>query len=274
MRDEKITNTLENIMWDDYDFPIDRYRDNTLNIDCENLSLIMPLVPVDDELLHYDPKRDLYASYIRTYRKNAIFVDHIPMNASKIVMSSHHCIVSQGPHRLTQLDTVKPFFKMVEQEKCDAIIMVTDPLDPKTGSYKCFDYTVMHDKPIQEKFCVKSMDISTFNSDLFLYELDHVYYQNWVDRESPKDKRVFKAFLTHCLRYKKPLIHCGAGIGRAGVAVALISLYKHILEEKPLTLNIPKWILQLRCQRGALVRRPNQVKFCIEMISELLNNKE
>ncbi len=250
-----------------FDIPLNQFISGKFSIPSEDLFFSsIPEKPSPEPLLRDDPSRDRYIN--RTYYKNAAGNN---LNASHIQTSSFNCIVAQGPQKIRELNTVHSFFDMVSRSSRN-IICVAKPFDE--GGIKYFDYFNSSTK----KDTAFELDITPYIKSKTRISASVHYFPDWPDMSIPADNKKFICFFKHCLQISNPIIHCGAGIGRAGVMVTLLSLYKWIENQvnrkssEEVVINIPEWLIMLRSQRAALVKRYPQFVFCYEMLRMLLLN--
>ncbi|XP_074654164.1 tyrosine-protein phosphatase non-receptor type 21-like [Tubulanus polymorphus] len=111
----------------------------------------------------------------------------------------------------------------------------------------------------------------------------HLQYTDWPDHGCPEDVHGFLAFLEEVesvnrhLAIENPeikkhpvLVHCSAGVGRAGVAI-LVQVMKSCLEFNQ-SVDVPTVLATLRGQRMHMVQTVSQYTFVYKTLIEYLKN--
>lgn len=200
------------------------------------------------------------------------------INASYITEEKKY-IATQGPITGTTND----FWKMIWQEKCNTIIMLTDLIE--NCKLKCVQYwpDLNHTETygkfkihcVQEKkymiYTYRLLSI-TKASNLSQEErfIDHFQCTAWPDHDVPQDPIYFIEFrnkIRHMKSSKPPyVVHCSAGVGRTGTYIALDILLKNLWKNS--TLDVFSCVNELRQQRTLMVHRRTQYQFIYDVLAE------
>lgn len=106
----------------------------------------------------------------------------------------------------------------------------------------------------------------------------HLHYTEWPDFGIPASTDVMRELIKELdIRKKGPkdpiVVHCSAGIGRAGTFLAIhISLQKH-LTNPDLKISVKDTVLKLRQQRHGMVQSKDQYKFVYATLKEALQDR-
>ena len=101
--------------------------------------------------------------------------------------------------------------------------------------------------------------------------VDHYHFIRWPDVQIPSVS-ILPLLLELEAVMRPIIIHCQAGIGRAGTAATLFVAMRHIREQSRLLdpyIDIQNIVWQLRHQRYGMVSNAAQYVFCYKMIVEL-----
>jgi len=108
--------------------------------------------------------------------------------------------------------------------------------------------------------------------------VSHLHYTEWPDFGIPNSTEVMRELIKELdIRKKTPkdpiVVHCSAGIGRAGTFLAIhISLQKHLTNPN-LKISVKDTVLKLRQQRHGMVQSKDQYKFVYATLKEALQEK-
>lgn len=189
-------------------------------------------------------------------------------------------ICAQGPLE----KTVSDFWWMIYEQKITVIVMLTKI--EENGKTKCAQYwSDSGTKEIEKSFkvtlqsCVKYSDFIIRRFDLRLcsgedeYSRDilHFHFLLWKDFLAPEQPswllRFVKRVNEHYCSDRGPLlVHCSAGVGRAGTFIAIDSLIPEITTGS--TVNIFECVSKLRYQRNFLVQSLKQYIFVYRALME------
>ncbi|KAL0967997.1 hypothetical protein UPYG_G00260790 [Umbra pygmaea] len=184
-------------------------------------------------------------------------------------------IATQGP----TVNTVGDFWRMVWQERCPIIVMITN-LEEKNE--KCAEYwpedSVTHEAIEITVVTVTQEDdyslrVFTLKCDGEERSLKQYWYTSWPDQKTP-DKAPPLLELVQKVeqaREEAPptsgpvIVHCSAGIGRTGCFIATSILCKQLRSEG--VVDILKTTCQLRLDRGGMIQTAEQYQFVHHVLS-------
>lgn len=266
-----------------------RYLKKSFN-DLKKVSLQIDLATNDAKLPHFAHKNRYDSLIPFDLTRSGRELDNFYINANDVHTSVQDYIVTQGP-----LDhTVADFWKVILHKKAQTIVTLV--MAQEDGKDKCLGYwhkafrpvTVegWHIKLASEKVTAVSELISSHQIVVrkFVAKRGHdkrvikqIHYENWPDCKTP-ELELFLNLLDQVdeatSNHHAPIaVHCSAGIGRSGTFVAAHSLRKELRlrmsqkKKKPIRINIPKALFQLRCQRMALVGNPRQYQVIYQALA-------
>ncbi|GJN28612.1 hypothetical protein PR202_gb16817 [Eleusine coracana subsp. coracana] len=146
-------------------------------------------------------------------------------------------ISTQGP----QPNMFEDFWQMVYENRCPAIVMVT-PVDPE----KCHEY-IPTNKDGQRQYGKFNVKITKTKHDGLVelralkirrteaekvHSVLHIRYSKWPDHHVPNDSTDVRKILKRLYHIPKEhpiVVHCSAGIGRAGSTITILNTIDRIL---------------------------------------------
>jgi len=195
-------------------------------------------------------------------------------------LGSKTYIASQGPLK----NTVDDFWKMVWEEKCDIIVMLTKAQE--NGRLKCHNYWPEK----LERYGNLCVTLESMNDDPALIErtfkikhettheertIIHFQFVDWPDHGLPSCAIKFREMLHKVedlhTNESPILVHCSAGIGRTGTFCTVDYILKDLKRKEDLknaTINVPETVLRLRDERTGMVQTQEQYEFCYLAILE------
>ncbi|CAI9114962.1 OLC1v1015793C3 [Oldenlandia corymbosa var. corymbosa] len=230
---------------------------NPLNYETNNR--YTNVLPFDFNRVILDPKigyRPAEAGYI-----NASF---IKMNHA----STSQFIATQGPKECTFQD----FWAMILQYRCKVIIMLTKLKDDKGGDL-CSEYFPVDEWSKEFGSIIVKTKWKTSNETGLTWRyfevnykeskeppLDvlHIQYLDWPDKEVPENNLPVLEILK--IMYHVPtdigpvVVHCSAGIGRAGTYCTIHNTIQRILLGDKSALKVLDTVTFYRCQRMGMVQ--------------------
>uniref|UniRef100_A0A8C3AUT8 Tyrosine-protein phosphatase non-receptor type n=1 Tax=Cyclopterus lumpus TaxID=8103 RepID=A0A8C3AUT8_CYCLU len=239
------------------------------------------VLPYDDTRVELVPTKENNTGYI---------------NASHITVGGQEWsyIASQGPLS----NTCQDFWQMVWEQGVSIIAMVT--AEEESGREKSFRYwprlgsrhnTVTYGRfKITTRFRTESGCYATTGLKIkhLLTGQErtvwHLQYIDWPDHGCPEDLKGFLTYLEEIQSVRRHtngisdpkntnlpvLVHCSAGVGRTGVVI-LSEIMIACLEHNE-TLDVPKYLLNLRRQRMIMVQTLSQYTFIYKVIIQYLRN--
>lgn len=184
-------------------------------------------------------------------------------------------IATQGP----TVNTVGDFWRMVWQERCPIIVMITN-LEEKNE--KCAEYwpedSVTHEDIEITVVSVTQEDDYSLRVFTLKYEgeersLRQYWYTSWPDQKTPDKAPPLLELVQEVERAREEappssgptIVHCSAGIGRTGCFIATSILCKQLRTEG--VVDILRATCQLRLDRGGMIQTCEQYQFVHHVLS-------
>lgn len=184
-------------------------------------------------------------------------------------------IATQGP----TVNTVGDFWRMVWQERCPIIVMITN-LEEKNE--KCAEYwpedTVTHEDIEITVMSVTQEDdyslrVFTLKCEGEERSLHQYWYTSWPDQKTPDKAPPLLELVQEVERAREEaspssgptIVHCSAGIGRTGCFIATSILCKQLRTEG--VVDILRTTCQLRLDRGGMIQTCEQYQFVHHVLS-------
>lgn len=226
-------------------------------------------------------------------KKETQFNDYV--SASSIVLEKQRYIAAQAPNE----KTIPLFLKMVVQQNCKLIIMLTSLTEPTEDGkiqHKCSKYwpevgqTILFDdieitcteerivgqNSNREVICERGLNI--------LYEgnrhhIVQIHYQNWLDGWVPDEDLFMELIKLVDLQddgINPKLVHCTGGIGRTGVFMTVREIVHQSnslgMKLKSCYLPLVDTIVRtLRKQRIHMVHTEVQYLFCHYLLKKIID---
>ncbi|KAJ3596595.1 hypothetical protein NHX12_003000 [Muraenolepis orangiensis] len=216
-----------------------------------------------------DPKEYTYPGLVRKNRYKTI----LPNTHSRVILESpddddflstyinanylkgyggeeRAYIATQGP----TVNTVGDFWRMVWQERCPIIVMITNQEEKnEEDDYSMRVFSLMHEG--EER------------------SLRQYWYISWPDQKTPDKAPPLLELVQEVERAREEapptsgpvIVHCSAGIGRTGCFIATSILCKQLRMEG--ALDILKTTCQLRLDRGGMIQTCEQYQFVHHVLS-------
>ncbi|RXM34878.1 Receptor-type tyrosine-protein phosphatase O [Acipenser ruthenus] len=238
------------------DLPVNRAKNRYTNILPYDFSRVKLISMHNDEGSDY-----INANYIPGYR------------------SPQEYIATQGPLPETRND----FWKMVLQEKCCMVVMLTQCSERRR--VKCDHYWPFTEEPVvygdvtvemtSEKevteWAIRNFRLSYADE---IQDVLHLNYTSWPDHGVPTVNaaesilQFVQIVRQQAARRKGPvLVHCSAGVGRTGTFIALDRLLQHIREHE--YVDILGLVSEMRSHRLSMVQTEEQYVFihqCVQLM--------
>ncbi|XP_014780728.2 receptor-type tyrosine-protein phosphatase alpha [Octopus bimaculoides] len=194
-------------------------------------------------------------------------------------ISNQRYIACQGP---TQ-NTVKDFWRMVWQLKCNTIVMLTDIME--NGKIKCVQYwpdeehtelfgsievthsnTSYHSTHIHRTFIISKTGVHQNER----WTIDHFYFNKWPDHGIPRHTEYILEF-RNILRFREAttsslVVHCSAGVGRTGTYICIDILLNEMLTGE--SVDVLACVTKLREERMHMVQKRIQLEFIYDVLVE------
>lgn len=193
------------------------------------------------------------------------------INANLITLSSKY-IATQAPLPTTMSN----FWDMCIENECNLIVNLTAFTAAKPRrrilSHQYWPDSSEADM-VFDNVTISYNKCAYLTSDVAVYSLtihsshkDHtvelVHYIGWPDKGVPQDTHSLMSILSYVLEhhYTMPIIHCSAGIGRAGVFIAAWELIKH---NQP---SLYQTIIKMRSCRKNMIQTYEQYELVYSLI--------
>jgi protein tyrosine phosphatase len=213
--------------------------------------------------------------------------DYINANyiSGEIPDSEHYYIACQAPLQSTLHD----FWRMVWEQACGVIVMVTDLEEekvtqywPEEGRTACYGQYMVGQK---KNFQLGGIEIRSILLRNCLTgetrEIIHLQYRDWPDFGVPQTTKPIRDLVGLSTKFKQRaaslynlsgpmVVHCSAGVGRTGAFIAA-----HIILERMrlnLPVNIQETVRRLRAQRYGMIRTQDQYTLVYNVMFDMLNN--
>ncbi|XP_016430038.1 tyrosine-protein phosphatase non-receptor type 13-like isoform X1 [Sinocyclocheilus rhinocerous] len=190
-------------------------------------------------------------------------------------------ISAQGPLPGTQDN----FWQMVWENKSDVIAMMTQEVE--RGRVKCHKYWPEKlDVPKETSRYQLHLDnyqmLAYFHIKVIkmvekesgdVHFVKHLKFTTWPDHGTPHSSEQLVRFMRYmrAVHAKGPIVvHCSAGIGRAGVLICTDVILSLI--EKDLSINVSGIVKEMRLQRHGMIQTKEQYLFCYKVWLEVLQS--
>ncbi|RXN17320.1 tyrosine- phosphatase non-receptor type 5-like isoform X1 [Labeo rohita] len=184
-------------------------------------------------------------------------------------------IATQGP----TVNTVGDFWRMVWQERCPIIVMITniEEKNEKCTEYWPEDSVICEGIEITVKQVIQADDYSlrifTVKSEGEERTLKQYWYTSWPDQKTPDKAPPLLELVREVEEARKQappssgpvIVHCSAGIGRTGCFIATSILCQQLSNEG--VVDILKTTSQLRLDRGGMIQTAEQYQFVHHVLS-------
>ncbi|XP_047678491.1 tyrosine-protein phosphatase non-receptor type 5 [Tachysurus fulvidraco] len=184
-------------------------------------------------------------------------------------------IATQGP----TVNTVGDFWRMVWQERCPIIVMITniEEKNEKCTEYWPEDSVTYEGIEITVKQFIQADDYSlrifTVKYESEERNLRHYWYTSWPDQKTPDKAPPLLQLVQEVEEARKRaspssgpvIVHCSAGIGRTGCFIATAILCEQLRHEG--VVDVLRTTSQLRLDRGGMIQTAEQYQFVHHVLS-------
>lgn len=235
------------------------------------------------------------------------YLDVLPFDNSRVVLKANHkssegdyinaSLIKTSTVNVTQFiatqgplpETFEDFWKMIYQQHCPVIIMLTLVDSPKMMR-KCADYfqsenglrefgklsVVTKSTRNDSSLVLRSMEVKHKDSEEPAIPVLHIQYAEWPDHGVPEDTSAVRGILKKMYHVSPDLgpvvVHCSAGIGRTGTYCAIHNTIQRILLGDMSALDLGKTVSSFRSQRMGMVQTLDQFFFCYSAIIDELED--
>ncbi|XP_058238282.1 tyrosine-protein phosphatase non-receptor type 5 isoform X5 [Hemibagrus wyckioides] len=184
-------------------------------------------------------------------------------------------IATQGP----TVNTVGDFWRMVWQERCPIIVMITniEEKNEKCTEYWPEDSVTYEGIEITIQQFIQADDYSlrifTVKYESEERSLRHYWYTSWPDQKTPDKAPPLLQLVQEVEEARKQalpssgpvIVHCSAGIGRTGCFIATAILCEQLRHEG--VVDVLRTTSQLRLDRGGMIQTAEQYQFVHHVLS-------
>ncbi|XP_052220703.1 receptor-type tyrosine-protein phosphatase S-like isoform X2 [Dreissena polymorpha] len=226
------------------------------------------LIPYDQTRVILDPDPDSSSTYI-----NANFV--------KGYRHQHEYIAAQSPF---DDETVLDFWRMVYQYEVQVIVMMSHIVEDNI--VKCTQYWPEHGRVRYGSFLLECVDVQEYASYVIrqlrikregdedwqiVYQFEATY---WPEHGVPDDPIPLIEMRRKVSLYQNKnetpvVVHCGTGVSRSGVFIAVDSLMSQYADEG--RISVFSFVRKMRNNRTCMVRTVKQYLFIYETIFEAMH---
>ncbi|KAM8909546.1 receptor-type tyrosine-protein phosphatase O isoform 3-T3 [Spinachia spinachia] len=210
--------------------------------------------------------------------------DYINANYIPGYKNTNEYIATQGPLP----ETRNEFWKMVLQEKCPLVVMLTQCSERRR--VKCDHYWPFTDEPVMYgEISVEMLSESespewTIRKFRLGYadesqDVLHLNYTSWPDHGVPTVNAIESILqFVHIVRQQASrtrdpvVVHCSAGVGRTGTFIALDRLMQHIREHE--FADILGMVSEMRSHRLSMVQTEEQYVFIHQCVLLMWQKKK
>ncbi|XP_040029333.1 receptor-type tyrosine-protein phosphatase O isoform X6 [Gasterosteus aculeatus] len=210
--------------------------------------------------------------------------DYINANYVPGYKNANEYIATQGPLP----ETRNEFWKMVLQEKCPLVVMLTQCTERRR--VKCDHYWPFTDEPVMYgEISVEMLSESespewTIRKFRLGYadqsqDVLHLNYTSWPDHGVPTVNAIESILqFVHIVRQQASrtrdpvVVHCSAGVGRTGTFIALDRLMQHIREHE--FADILGMVSEMRSHRLSMVQTEEQYVFIHQCVLLMWQKKK
>ena len=249
-----------------------------------------------------DISRFVYSSGLKHSGKNR-YPDVLPFEETRVKLSNPEDYInanyvqinSRGRFISTQAplpQTFITFWKMVWENNAPVIVMLTKIMEkrkikahcywPAVGETEIFGdlHVTLISEEIQDKFIiVREMQLRNTSTVENPRRLCHIQYTEWPDFGVPRSTDIIRKVLDLSDNYRTRfaidnqetvIVHCSAGIGRAGTFLAIQSVVDMIKNNVPVTnISIKEIVSSLRKCRMEMVQTKEQYKFIYQVMEDI-----
>eukprot|EP01094_Clydonella_sp_ATCC50884_P018712 TRINITY_DN3512_c0_g1_i1.p1 TRINITY_DN3512_c0_g1~~TRINITY_DN3512_c0_g1_i1.p1 ORF type:complete len:339 (+),score=113.92 TRINITY_DN3512_c0_g1_i1:191-1207(+) len=236
----------------------------------------------------------------RTNARKNRYTDIIAYDHSRVQLSSGGYInanyISRGCAEQAYIATQAPlpqtfndFWSMIWESQTPVIVMLSKFIERKRIKAHCY----WPSEGQAERFGMLTVEVissTEFEGGITIRRfkmrhsggavrvVDHIHYTEWPDFGVPESTRSLRALVYLMNEYEdavpdRPIVvHCSAGIGRAGTIIAIHSfLSQHFGGESHIT--VQELVEHMRCQRFGAVQTQEQYLLIYRVIEEILEQQ-
>jgi len=239
------------------------------------------VIPEYDSTIYLTNKHLNRYSTVIPYDKNYVSISGKYINASYIELANSKYIATQAPLPHTFIE----YWNMIWENKCNTVVMLANLLEHNKVKAHCYwpkeidetlifgDIAITLTQIVENNICGLEKRIFVLTKNKESYNLSHYHYKGWPDYgvANPED---FISLIkdVNSLKHTGPMVvHCSAGIGRAGTFIATYSLVQDHAKGC-FVMSVAKRVLELRDQRRGMVQTDGQYHLIYQGLSDYLSN--
>uniref|UniRef100_A0A0K0DXK0 Tyrosine-protein phosphatase n=1 Tax=Strongyloides stercoralis TaxID=6248 RepID=A0A0K0DXK0_STRER len=198
-------------------------------------------------------------------------------------IDNYKMICAQGPLP----NTVTDFWRMIIQEKCHNIVMLTQCYETvgKLQVKKCEQYWPLNigetmkfgnikinNTKVTKLCCGIQLTNLEVKDDSTTLNVSHILMTNWPDKGAPKIDFTLFIILQQLTRTSPSVIHCSAGIGRTGTIAVIDMILARLSTDCP-PISLAAMVQNLRLYRHGAVQTEGQFSYIIRVMFQLAVNR-
>ena len=253
---------------------------NTSDIEAEWASLPASSCPTKEphlfETALSHPESNRYANILALEATRVRLSNNEYINANFVeLIEDYKCIATQAPLP----NTADNFWRMIMELDISVIVMLTRLQESGKAKANCywpkasnspfvsactsFSVQLVREKQISQNTTLRTLEITENNTKK---QVKHIHYMGWPDFGVPTSFReILKILKIVHDTPGIPLVHCSAGVGRAGTFLALLNFQKG--QTNGMKLNVPEIIGTMRSQRAGAIQTKEQFQFIYNTIN-------
>uniref|UniRef100_A0A0N4Z2I1 Protein-tyrosine phosphatase n=1 Tax=Parastrongyloides trichosuri TaxID=131310 RepID=A0A0N4Z2I1_PARTI len=192
-------------------------------------------------------------------------------------IDGYKMICAQGPLPGTVVD----FWRMIVQEKCQNIVMLTQVYESigKSQVKKCEQYwplrigesvvygtvKITNTKVVKLCYGIQITELEVVDNNSTRLNVSHILMSNWPDKGAPKVDFTMFIILQQLVRSSPSVIHCSAGIGRTGTLAVIDMLLARLSIDCP-PISLAAMVQNLRLYRHGAVQTESQFIYILRVM--------
>ena len=197
------------------------------------------------------------------------------INANYVqIIDTYPCIATQAPLPTT----VNNFWRMIYENNVEIIVMLTKLVENQRAKANTY-WPTTHEKPYEcddSPLVINLISKNTISPNTILreFEIDnkgikkyvkHIQYTGWPDFGVPDSYKEIISMIDFVLDTPGiPVVHCSAGVGRAGTFLTLLNYYKALRNNEKL--KVSQIVSIMRNQRAGAVQTKEQFCFIYSVL--------
>lgn len=244
-----------------------------------------------------DISRFVYSTALKNSGKNR-YPDVLPFEETRVKLANpedyinaNYVNINGGQFISTQAplpQTFTTFWQMVWENNVPVIVMLTKIMEKRKIKAHCY-WPALNESEIFGDIRVTLLS-ETLESFIIVREMEiqmndvvrslcHIQYTEWPDFGVPRSTKTIRRLLEICNEFRNKfaldsketvIVHCSAGIGRAGTFLAIQSVVEMIQGNIPIgNISIKEIVVSLRKCRMEMVQTKEQYKFIYQVMEDV-----